>query len=202
MPTVPILPNPIRLPGTPRISLTDLSVIAFLIGIDVVARILPHAPDFTPVAATGLFAATLLRVRVISLVVPVAGLLLGDAVLGFYDWRVMAVVYGTLALPACAACLSDRLRRPLLIVPMLLSSSLIFFLVTNFAVWAFSPLYAANAAGLVKCYGAGLPFLRNMAEGDLFWGLVLFGGYWLLQYIRAAKGEEPVAGSVALPVRS
>jgi len=105
-------------------------------------------------------------------------------------------------LPACAACFSDRLRRPLLIVPMLLSSSLIFFLVTNFAVWAFSPLYAANAAGLIKCYVAGLPFLRNMAEGDLFWGLVLFGGYWLAQDIRAAKGEVPAAGTVALPVRS
>jgi hypothetical protein len=85
---------------------------------------------------------------------------------------------------------------------MLLSSSPIFFLVTNFAVWAFSPLYAANAAGLVKCYVAGLPFLRNMAEGDLFWGLVLFGGHWLLQSIRAAKGEVPAAETVALPVRS
>jgi len=114
---------------------------------------------------------------------------------------VMAVVYGTLALPACAASLSGRLRRPLLIVPMLLSSSLIFFLVTNFAVWAFSPIYAANAAGLIKCYVAGLPFLRNMAEGDLFWGVVLFGGFWLLQNIRVAKPAKPIAGAVALRAR-
>ena len=181
---------------------TDLLVIGLLIGLDIAARLQPHAPDFTPAAATALFAATLLRVRALAILVPIAGMMLGDAMLGFYDWRVMAAVYGTLALPACAACCSDRLRRPLLIVPMLLSSSLIFFLVTNFAVWAFSPLYAANAAGLVKCYVAGLPFLRNMAEGDLFWGLVLFGGYWLLQSIRAAKGEVPAAGTVALPVRS
>jgi len=164
---------------------TDLLVIAVLIGLDIAARLAPHAPDFTPVAATALFAATLLRVRPLSVLVPIAGMMLGDAMLGFYDWRVMAAVYGTLALPAFAACLSDRLRRPLLIVPMLLSSSLIFFLVTNFAVWAFSPLYAANTAGLVKCYVAGLPFLRNMVEGDLFWGLVLFGGYWLAQNLRA-----------------
>jgi hypothetical protein len=47
-----------------------------------------------------------------------------------------------------------------------------------------------------------LPFLRNMAEGDLFWGLVLFGGYWLLQNIRAAKAKEPAAGTVAVPARS
>jgi len=181
---------------------TDLLMIGLLIGLDVAARLLPHAPDFTPVAATALFAASVLRVRALAVLVPIAGMMLGDAMIGFYDWRVLAAVYGTMALPACAACLSDRLRRPLLIVPMLLSSSLIFFLVTNFAVWAFSPLYAANAAGLVKCYVAGLPFLRNMAEGDLFWGLVLFGGYWLLQSIRAAKGEAPAAGTAALPARS
>jgi hypothetical protein len=177
-------------------------MIGFLVGLDVAARLLPHAPDFTPVAATALFAASVLRVRAWSVIVPIAAMMLGDAMLGFYDLRVMAVVYGALALPACAASLSGRLRRPRLIVPMLLSSSLIFFLVTNFAAWAFGPIYAANAAGLVKCYIAGLPFLRNMAESDLFWGLVLFGGYWLLQNIRTAKTENPTADAVALPARS
>ncbi len=76
---------------------TDLLVIAFLIGLDIAARLLPHAPDFTPVAATALFAATLLRVRPLAVLVPIAGMMLGDAMLGLYDWRVMAAVYGTLA---------------------------------------------------------------------------------------------------------
>ena len=181
---------------------TDLLMIGFLVGLDVAARLLPHAPDFTPVAATALFAVSVLRVRAWSVIVPIAAMMFGDAMLGFYDLRVMAVVYGALALPACATSLSSRLRRPRLTFPMLLSSSLIFFLVTNFAVWAFSPIYAANAAGLIKCYIAGLPFLRNMAEGDLFWGLVLFGGYWLSQNIRTAKAENPTADAVALPARS
>ena len=181
---------------------TDLLVIGLLIGLDIAARLQPHAPDFTPVAATALFAVSVLRVRAWSVIVPIAAMMFGDAMLGFYDLRVMAVVYGALALPACAASLSGRLRRPRLIVPMLLSSSLIFFLVTNFAVWAFSPIYVANAAGLIKCYIAGLPFLRNMAEGDLFWGLVLFGGYWLLQNIRTAKADNPTADAVAVPARS
>jgi hypothetical protein len=184
MPTVPILPNPIRLPSTPRIASTDLAVIAFLIGIDVVARILPHAPDFTPVAATGLFAAAVLGVRAMALLVPIGAMLLGDAVLGFYDWRVMTAVDATLALPALAACWSSRLRRPGAAVPLLLTNSLTFFLITNFAVWVFSPIYAANAAGLLKCYIAALPFLKNMAAGDLFWGLVLFGSYGLMRAAR------------------
>jgi uncharacterized protein DUF6580 len=169
---------------------TDLVVVAGLVGLDIAARLLPHAPDFTPVAASALFAASVLRVRTLSLVVPLAGMILADAWLGFYDLRIMAVVYGALALPACAAWLSGRLRQPVMVVPVLLSSSLGFFLVTNFAVWAFSPLYAANAAGLLKCYIAALPFLQNMACGDLFWGIVLFGGYRLTQSVRAARNND------------
>jgi hypothetical protein len=185
MPSFSILPSWIRLPRAPRVGLADLSTVAFLIGIDVAARLLPHAPDFTPVAATALFAASALRIRALSPLVPIAGMLLGDAVLGFYDWRVMAAVYGVLALPAIVACSSSRLRRPAMIIPVLLSSSLAFFLVTNFAVWASSPLYTASVTGLLKCYVAALPFLRNMVAGDLFWGLVLFGSYRLLHTVRA-----------------
>ena len=163
----------------------DLLVVAFLVGLAVVARLVPHAPDFTPVAAAGLFAAGALRVRALSLVVPFAGMMIGDAALGFYNWRVSAVVYAALTLPACAAYLAGRLGGPRLTFPILLSSSLTFFLLTNLAVWAFTPLYAADVSGLIKCYVAGLPFLKNMLAGDLFWGLMLFGGYWLLEKMRA-----------------
>ena len=169
---------------------TDLAVVAGLVGLDIGARLLPHAPDFTPVAASALFAASVLRVRALSVVVPLGGMIVADAWLGFYDLRIMTAVYGTLALPACAAWLSGRWRRPVMIVPVLLSSSLSFFLVTNFAVWAFSPMYAANADGLLKCYIAALPFLQNMLSGNLFWGIVLFGGYWLARNVRAAKRAD------------
>jgi hypothetical protein len=176
---------------------TDLAIVAALVGLNVAARLLPHAPDFTPVAATALFAATVLRGRALSVVVPLVGMILADAWLGFYDPRIMAAVYGMLALPACAAWLSSRLRGPVMIVPVLVSSSLCFFLVTNFAVWAFSPMYTANAGGLLKCYIAALPFLQNTLCGDLFWGIVLFGGYWLAQNVRAAKHDAHRAVVVA-----
>lgn len=181
------LPNTLR---AWRALQTDFAVVAALVGLNVAARLLPHAPDFTPIAASALFAASVLRVRALSVVVPLAGMILADAWLGFYDLRIMTAVYGTLALPACAAWLSGRWRRPVMIAPVLVSSSLSFFLVTNFAVWAFSPMYAANAGGLLKCYIAALPFLQNMLSGNLFWGIVLFGGYWLARNVRAAKRDD------------
>jgi hypothetical protein len=176
-----------------RPPVTDMLVIASLIGLDVVARLAPHAPNFTPVAASALFAASVLRARGLSLLVPIFGMLLGDAVLGFDDWRMMTIVYGALALPACGACLSSRLRRPSMTMPVLLSSSLMFFLVTNFAVWAFTPMYAPNFGGLVQCYAAALPFLRYTVAGDLFWGSALFGAFWLLQTIQASNPSAVAA---------
>lgn len=187
MPTVSIWPNPIHFLRARGAYWVDLLTITGLIGIDGVARILPHAPDFTPVAASALFAACVLRIRGLSVLVPITGMMVGDAVLGFDEWRMTAVVYGVLALPAFAACLSSGLRQPLTAVPVLLATALTFFLVTNFAVWAFSPMYAPNAAGLIKCYVAALPFLRNMVAGDLFWALVLFGSYWLLYARRTPR---------------
>lgn len=182
--------------GRVHVPSSDLLIAACLIALDAAARLLPHAPDFTPVAATALFAASVLRSRVLALFVPALGLFAGDAMLGFYDLPIMAAVYAALTLPAGAAFLPQRLRRARLIAPLLVSSSFTFFVVTNFAVWAFSPMYAANAGGLLKCYAAALPFLRNMLAGDLFWGLALFGGYWVAQSMRAASADAPAA---ALP---
>lgn len=166
---------------------TDPLIVAALIGLDVAARLAPHAPNFTPVAASALFAAGLLRFRALSLLVPFVGMLLGDAVHGFYDWRIMTTVYAALSLPACAACLSSRLRAPRMIVPVMLSCSLAFFLITNFAVWMFGAMYPATMAGLVTCYVAALPFLKYTIAGDLFWAGALFGGYRLLQCVPAAE---------------
>jgi hypothetical protein len=138
-----------------------------------------------------------LRIRGLSLLVPVTALLVADTVQGFYDWRIMAAVYAALSLPACAACLSGRLRGARMIVPVMLSSSLAFYLITNFAVWAFTPAYAANTGGLVACYVAALPFLKYTIAGDLFWAVFLFGGYGLMQNVSAANIVTPMRAIVA-----
>ena len=79
--------------------LTEFWIAIGLVGLDVVAR-LPHAPNFTPVAASALFAGAVLRSRVSALAVPIAAMLINDLVLGCPDWRIMAVVYAALAAPA------------------------------------------------------------------------------------------------------
>jgi hypothetical protein len=159
----------------------ELPFAAGLVALDVVARLLPHAPNFTPIAASAVFAGMILRSRTLALAVPLAAVLVSDLVLGGYDWRVMAVVYAALTLPALLAMAARRFRTSIVIVPVVLSSSVIFFLTTNFAVWAWSGIYPLTFAGLVHCYVAALPFFQNTLCGDLFWSAALFGGWWLMR---------------------
>jgi hypothetical protein len=60
-----------------------------------------------------------------------------------------------------------------------LASSLVFFALSNFGMWA-SGYYPRTWAGLVACYTAALPFFRNTLASDVLYSAVLFGGYALL----------------------
>jgi hypothetical protein len=158
----------------------DLALVAFLIGFDVVARLLPHAPGFLPVAASGLFAARVLRIPALAILVPVLGMILSDMALPGEDWRIQLVGFAAISIPALAGILSRRWPGALPVVVTVVASSLSFFLLSNGAVWAFSGIYPLNFAGLTQCYILALPFLEKTMVGDLFWTAILFGGAWLV----------------------
>ncbi len=61
-----------------------------------------------------------------------------------------------------------------------IGAALLFYLVTNFGVWAGGTLYPKDAGGLLASYIAGIPFLKNTLLSNLFYGFVFFGAYeWL-----------------------
>ncbi len=163
----------------------DFGLVAFLIAFDMAARLLPHAPGVWPFAASALFAGRVLRVPVLAIVVPLAAVLLSNVALAGDDWRVTAVVCAAITLPAFAGMLSRRYPGAIAVAAGMVSCSLIFFVTTNFAVWAFNGMYPMNLQGLAQCYIAALPFLDKTVMGDLFWAAVLFGGAWLVQHCPA-----------------
>lgn len=55
--------------------------------------------------------------------------------------------------------------------------AVLFFLVTNFGVWAFFTTFAKTWPGLMECYAAGLPYFRATLASDVIYAVVLFGGY-------------------------
>ena len=161
----------------------DLLLVAFLIGFDVAARLLPHAPGFLPVAASGLFAARYLRIPALAVVVPLLGMWLSDMALPGEDWRIVLVGFAAISIPAVAGMFTRRWQGAVPVAGTMVACSLAFFLLSNAAVWAFSGMYPPTWQGLTQCYIAALPFLDKTVLGDLFWTLVLFGGAWLVQHM-------------------
>jgi hypothetical protein len=167
----------------------DLMLALALIALCVAARLLPHVQNFSPVAAAALFAGATMGRRALAVVGPLAAMLIGDFVLGFYHWQVMATVYAALVVPVLIGMAGRRYGRWPTAIGGALGSALIFFVTTNFAVWAFSGMYSLDGAGLMQCFIAGLPFLKYTVAGDLFWSVALFGGAALLR--RRAERSGP-----------
>jgi len=161
--------------------LMDLGLVAFLVVFGVVARLVPHAPGFMPIAATALFAGRMLRIPALAPVVPIAAMVLSSLALGPDDWRISLVVILAISLPALVGIVSRRWPGIAATAAVMVPCSLIFFVASNFAVWAFSGMYSLDLAGLTQCCVAALPFLQNTVAGDLFWTAVLFGGAWAIQ---------------------
>ncbi|MDO8582125.1 MAG: hypothetical protein Q7S16_04615 [bacterium] len=138
------------------------------------ARFFPHAANMTPIGALALFAGVYLPRRW-GWVVPLGVLLVSDAWLGGYELPVMLSVYGSFA---AIALVGSLLRQKSFFTRSIIgpfASATLFFVVTNFAVWAATPWYAKNLAGLMTSYTLALPFWRNMLLGDIFYSTIFFG---------------------------
>jgi hypothetical protein len=110
-----------------------------------------------------------------------AALLLSDLILGLHAW--MLAVYLSFALVVgLGFWLRNRIKAGNLLVASL-SSSLLFFLITNFAVWVGSPFYPQTMTGLMESYTMALPFFYNGILGDLFYTAVFFGVFHLVQQV-------------------
>ncbi len=123
------------------------------------ARLLPHPWNFTPLMAIGLFSGYQASKAVTGILVTLSALALSDLVLGFHSgfWWVYAA--------ALVAVLFGRITRNRggagAIAAAALGSSLSFFLITNFMVWATSRMYPLTLTGLTACFTAGIPFFQN-----------------------------------------
>lgn len=135
-------------------------------------RVIPHAPNFAPVAAIALFAGAYLDRRLVPWV-PLAIMVATDLIIGLHD--IVLYTWGAFILIGfIGMSLRGRLTAPR-IAGMTVLSSLVFFVITNFGVWL--AWYPMTAQGLTDCYIKALPFLRNDLAANLIGALVMFGSY-------------------------
>lgn len=162
------------------------------------SRLLPHPPNFTPIGAIALFGGAHFRERWLAFVVPLAAMVLSDLIIGWH--RLVPLVYGSFALTVVIGMWVRERKTLLPITGAAVASSVLFFALTNFGVWALGSMYPKTLAGLVAAYAAAIPFFRNTVTGDLFYAAVLFAGFALLEryvpkpreaLVFAHHGSEP-----------
>lgn len=151
------------------------------------ARLINHWPNLTPIGAMALFCGACFADRRLAFLLPLAAMVLSDAVLGFtvYGmWSILAiqpVVYGCfLAYAAIGRWITNR-RSFEQVGGGALAGAVFFFVVTNFAVWVGGHPGTHSTTSLVQTYVDGIPFFRNMVIGDLVYSAVLFGALALLE---------------------
>ena len=167
-----------------------LSVLTGMILAAAVSRLIPHPPNFSPIAAMALFGGAAFADKRAAFFMPLAGLFLSDLVLGFY--AITPVVYGSFGLIVCLGFWVRRRRSVGRIAGAAMMSALLFFVVTNFGVWAMGQLYPATPAGLVNCYVAAIPFFQNTLLSNLSYSVLLFGGLAIAENRFATLREDAV----------
>ena len=149
----------------------------------------PRPMNFSPVGALGLFTGAYATGRR-SWLYPLCALSVYVVSLGDYPWLVLASVYLGFALPAVIGSrwLSGRVRAARVGIAAV-STSAIFFLISNFGSWIVYGIPRAET--LTFHYALGLPLFWNTVAGDLVFSIALFGGYALMTAFGRERRPDP-----------
>ena len=129
------------------------------------ARLIPHPPNFTPIIAVAIMSGYFFRNIYVSFSILLISMLIADIFIGFYE-NIIFVYIALLLITFVFYKLSNKINfRNLFIYGFV--GSLIFFIISNFGVWALGSLgvynipYEKSLSGLVECYVLAIPFFGN-----------------------------------------
>lgn len=153
-------------------------LVVVLVIFAVLSRWLPHPANFTPIAGIAIFGGSLLPKRW-ALVLPLIAMIISDLIIGLHP--LFMYTWGSFVLMAWVSHRYLKNPTTFKVVGASLGASILFYVVTNFAVWAEGLLYPRTWAGLLNSYYMALPFFRNTLLGDLFYSSALFGAFALVK---------------------
>jgi hypothetical protein len=167
-----------------------LLIAAVLVIFAVSFRILPSPANFAPIAAVAIFGAAILPLNW-ALALPLLAMITSDIFIGMHS--LVFLTWGSYLIIALMG--SKYLKKLNLgrIITTSLSASLLFYIITNFGVWAEGRLYPLTAQGLFGSYYNAIPFFRNTVVSDLFFSALLFGAYYLVGHFVLRKIPSKIA---------
>lgn len=178
----------------------NLWTVAALVVLAACSRLLPHWWNLTAVGAVCLFGGAYFQRWWVAFLVPLAGLAISDWVLQTYIYPgypadYLKYVWFALSVPL-GLLLRDH-KRLLPVASAAVGSAALFFLLSNFQVWAggHGEMYPKTPAGLLACYVAAIPFAWNTLYGNLLFSAVLFGGMEMRQAWSARLAAAPATST-------
>jgi len=147
-------------------------LIVLLISLAVSWRIVNHnyniAPNLELITTVSVLAAVILGWQA-ALIVPITAMVISDLIIGnssifIFTWSSFVLIgAGSILLKK----LNDKPKVQIFYsVGFAAAASFVFFIITNFGVWA-QGWYPATWAGLVSCFTMAIPFYRTMLIGNL-----------------------------------
>jgi len=160
-------------------------------------------PNFEIITALSLISGIYLG-GVYSVLTPLLIMFLSDLAIGnnyvfVFTWTAFVFIslFGTFykrqsakqAKPSMHITIFKSFKNKLLTDSILLAitSSIFFFLYTNFGWWLVSGMYEYSLSGLLKCYFMAIPFFRNNLLGNL---LFVPLGFYVASKVCSAKYEN------------
>ena len=129
------------------------------------ARLIPHPPNFTPIIAVAIISGYFFKNINLSLLTLLIAMLISDLFIGFYE-NVIFVYASLLLITFVFHKISNKINFKNLFIYGF-AGSLIFFVVSNFGVWALGSPGVSNIPydktlnGLIECYILAIPFFGN-----------------------------------------
>lgn len=175
---------------------TQIFLVVLLIAVGVISRFVDLPNNFVAIGAISLISAYYLPSR-LGWILPLSILFVSDLFIGFYQPFVMAAVYGSYVIMWGLGVFAKRFNSRSALLPATLAGSITFYVVTNFAVWAFSPLYSKTLAGLIQSYWMALPFFRSTLAGDLVYVVLLVAVFEAVKVMVKRESLEEVKVSIS-----
>jgi hypothetical protein len=166
-------------------------------------RLIPHWPNFTPMATIALMGGALVANRFLGFIIPLIALLISDVLtvtLINYRWISLEdyftspstlILYASfIAITTLGLLLRNRQSWSNLATASL-ASALIFFLLSNFGDWLGNTL-PKTFAGLLATYELGIPFFSYNLLGNLFYTFLFFGIFHFIYSKNQQLAKETV----------
>ena len=143
-----------------------------LIVVLILARLLPHPPNFTPIIAIAIMSSYFFRNIYLSLATLLIAMFLSDIFIGFYE-HIFFVYIALFLITLTFFKISKKINLKNLFI-FSFFGSLVFYLISNFGVWFIGEMYEKNLSGLVYCYFLAIPFFKNTLLSTIIFSYAAF----------------------------